>query len=150
MPRLPLSLFEREKIGVALIEDRSVSWAETGRTTGGYATTISREVTEKGGRDRYRPAVADGRAANALCRSRPRRLAVLGSLSGRAPGVTAEFRWCSSPVAIWADRGPVGSGILAPDPTTANLPTGLPQLVGKSMPLRVPDKGRCSPKRRRA
>lgn len=79
-------MFEREEIGVALIKDRSVSWAETGRTTGGYAITISREVTENGGRDRYRPAVADERAANGLCRSRPRRLAVLGPLSGRVPG----------------------------------------------------------------
>jgi IS30 family transposase len=52
MPGSPLSLFEREEIGVALIEDRSVSWAETGRRTGGYATTISREVTENGSRRR--------------------------------------------------------------------------------------------------
>jgi IS30 family transposase len=100
MPGLPLSLLEREEIGVALIADRSVSWAEIGRKTGRHATTISREVTENGGRDRYRPALADERAARALRRPRPRRLAVLGALRDR---VTTELKIGRSPFAIWAD-----------------------------------------------
>ena len=34
MPGAPLSLPEREEISLALIEDRSVPWAEIGRRTG--------------------------------------------------------------------------------------------------------------------
>jgi IS30 family transposase len=100
MPGAPLSLLEREEIGVLLIEDRSVSWAEIGRRTGRHATTIGREVIGNGGRDHYRPAIADARATRALCRPRSRRLAVLGPLRDR---VTAELKMGRSPSAIWAD-----------------------------------------------
>jgi IS30 family transposase len=100
MPGAPLSLPEREEISVALIEDRSVSWAEIGRRTRRHPTTISREVTDNGGRHHYRPALADGRAAKALCRARPRRLAMPGPLRDR---VTAELKTGRSPSAIWAD-----------------------------------------------
>ena len=73
MPGAPLSLPEREEISLALIEDRSMSWAEIGRRTGRHPTTISREVMASGGRERYRPAVADKRATKGLCRPRARR-----------------------------------------------------------------------------
>jgi IS30 family transposase len=50
MPGAPLSLPEREEIAVALIEDRSTSWAEIGRRTRRHPTTIMREVSANGGR----------------------------------------------------------------------------------------------------
>ena len=62
MPGTPLSLPEREEIAVALIEDRSTSWAEIARRVRRHPTTIMREVEANGGRDRYRPAIAERRA----------------------------------------------------------------------------------------
>ena len=100
MPGAPLSLPEREEISVALIEDRAVPWAVIGRRVSRPPTTISREVERNGGRNRYRPAVADRRASNQLCRRRPRRLATPGWLRDR---VTAELTEGRSPEAIWAD-----------------------------------------------
>ena len=100
MPGAPLSLPEREEIAVALIEDRSTSWAEIGRRTRRHPTTIMREVSANGGRDRYRPAIAERRAVTERCRARPRRLEVAGTLRDR---LTAELRLGRSPEAIWAD-----------------------------------------------
>jgi len=100
MPGAPLSLPEREEIGVALIEDRSVSWAEMGRRVRRHPTTVAREVLAGGGRDRYRPASADRHAAKARGRPRARVLAVAGPLRDR---VTVELRAGRSPWAIRAD-----------------------------------------------
>ncbi len=100
MPGAPLSLPEREEISRALIEDRLVAWAVIGRRIGRHPTTISREVTEHGGRAGYRPAIADRDAARARCRPRVRVLARPGALRDR---VTAELLCGRSPVAIWAD-----------------------------------------------
>ena len=100
MPGLPLSLLEREEISAALILDREVSWAALGRRVGRHPTTIAREVATGGGRDRYRPAVAQERAAVAVRRPRGCRLATPGVLRDR---VTSELRAGRSPVAIWAD-----------------------------------------------
>lgn len=100
MPGAPLSLPEREAIAVALIEDRSTTWAEIARRIRRHPTTIMREVTANGGRARYRPAVGDRRADTERSRARPRRLEVPGALRDR---VTAELRLGRSPVAIWAD-----------------------------------------------
>jgi IS30 family transposase len=100
MPGTPLSLPEREEIAVALIEDRSTSWAELARRTGRHRTTVMREVTANGGRSRYRPAIADRRADRQRGRVRPRRLELPGALRDR---VTAELRLGRSPEAIWAD-----------------------------------------------
>jgi transposase, IS30 family len=103
MPRtqyLPLSLFEREEISVALIEDREVSWAVISRRVGRCATTIAREVELAGGRSRYRPAVAHEHAAKRRARPRERLLSAPGSVRER---VTAELRLGRSPVAIHAD-----------------------------------------------
>ena len=100
MPGTPLSLPEREEIAVSLIEDRSTSWAEIARRVRRHPTTIMREVEANGGRDRYRPAIAERRAGTQRCRTRPRRLEVRGVLRDR---VTAELRPGRSPEAIWAD-----------------------------------------------
>ena len=100
MPGAPLSLPEREEIGIALIEDGSVPWVVIGRRIGRHPTTVMREVTANGGRTRYRPAVAEGRSAKERCRSRRHRLALAGQLRDR---VTAELKLGRSPVAIWAD-----------------------------------------------
>ena len=100
MPGLALSLLEREEISAGLIVDTEVSWAELGRRVGRHRTTVAREVNACGGRDGYRPAVAQQCAVTALRRARERRLAAPGVLRDR---VTAELRLGRSPVAIWAD-----------------------------------------------
>ncbi|MGH9077750.1 MAG: IS30 family transposase [Acidimicrobiales bacterium] len=91
---------EREEIGTALIEDWAVPWAEIGRRIGRHPSTVMREVSANGGRERYRPALAERRAEKERCRPRQRRLALAGALRDR---VTAELRLGRSPVAIWAD-----------------------------------------------
>jgi transposase, IS30 family len=100
MPGAPLSLPEREEIGLALIEDRSVPWAVIARRIGRHPTTVMREVAANGGRAHYRPALAERRAGKERCRPRARRLALAGQLRER---VTAELTLGRSPVAIWAD-----------------------------------------------
>lgn len=100
MPGAPLSLPEREEISRALIKDPRVSWAVIARRIERHPTTIAREVDTHGGRDRYRPAVADHAAQTARARARPRRLEVDGELRDR---VTRELRDGRSPEAIWAD-----------------------------------------------
>lgn len=100
MPGAPLSLPEREEISVALIEDRDASWASIARRVGRPPSTVMREVMRNGGRDSYRPAMADKRAQR--CRRRPRQrvLARPGWLRDR---VTSELALGRSPEAIWAD-----------------------------------------------
>jgi IS30 family transposase len=100
MPGAPLSLREREEISVALIEDRSASWAVIARRIGRHRTTVMREVVANGGRGHYRPALAERRADKERCRPRPHRLALAGALRDR---VTAELKLGRSPLAIWAD-----------------------------------------------
>lgn len=100
MPGLPLSLLDREEISAGLIAEQEVSWAALGRRVGRHPTTIAREVIAGGGRDRYRPAVAQARAEVAVRRPRECQLATPGVLRDR---VTAELRAGRSPVAIWAD-----------------------------------------------
>jgi IS30 family transposase len=99
MPGALLSLPEREEISLALIEERSMTWAEIGRRVGRPPTTVAREVAANGGRSGYRPAVAQRRAEEARARRRPRLLEVPGPLRDR---VTAELRQGRSP---WAIRG---------------------------------------------
>lgn len=96
----PLSLYEREEIGRALIENRDLSWAELARLTGRHPTTVAREVSRNGGRDGYRPATAELRAVELRRRPRLRLLEVDGPLRDR---VTAELGQGRSPLAIWAD-----------------------------------------------
>lgn len=100
MPGLPLSLLEREEISAGLIVDPEVSWAELGRRVQRHPTTIAREVNAAGGRDMYRPAVAQQCAVTALRRPRGCRLDEPGVLRDR---VTSQLRAGRSPVAIWAD-----------------------------------------------
>jgi len=100
MPGAPLSLPEREEISVALIENRDASWASIGRRVSRPPTTVMREVERNGGRYRYRPAVADKRAAR--CRRRPRER-VLQQPGWLRERVTAELAAGRSPEAIWAD-----------------------------------------------
>jgi IS30 family transposase len=96
MPGAPLSLPEREEIAVALIEDPAVPWAEIGRRLGRHPTTIAREVTGHGGRDGYRPAVAQRDAQAARARPRPARLAVPGPLRDRViTDRKMNCEWCS-------------------------------------------------------
>lgn len=100
MPGLPLSLYEREEIGVMLIRERDVGWAVIARRVGRHATTIAREVTGRGGRDGYRPALAQQAAQTALARPRCPMLAQPTTVSAR---VAEELKAGRSPYAIWAD-----------------------------------------------
>lgn len=100
MPGAPLSLPEREEIGVCLIRDPGLSWAEIGRRVARHGTTVAREVAAHGGRDRYRPAIAQRQAERDRCRPRPRLLEAEGPLRDR---VTAELTLGRSPYAIRAD-----------------------------------------------
>ncbi len=100
MPDAPLWLCEREEISRGLIENPDMSWAELARWVGRHPTTIAREVGRNGGRDRYRPAMAEQRAADARRRHRPRALETHGPLRDR---ITGELRLGRSPEAIWAD-----------------------------------------------
>jgi len=100
MPGEPLTLLEREEIAVALFEDPEVSWAEIGRRVCRHRTTVAREVTGRGGRSGYRPAVAQNAAVRARRRPRLSILAVPGGIRDR---VATELRQGRSPVAIWAD-----------------------------------------------
>ena len=108
MPGLPLSLPERDEISVSLIENRSMPWAEIGRRVRRDPTTIAREVTAGGGRDGYRPAVADRDAHRRLARPRARELAKPGVLRDR---VNRELRQGRSPLAIWADHRAEGLAV---------------------------------------
>lgn len=100
MPGAPLSLPEREEIGLALIEDRHVPWAVIARRIDRHPTTISREVTANGGRRHYRPALAERRSERCLRRPKTPILALAGPVRDR---VTAELKDGRSPEAIWAD-----------------------------------------------
>lgn len=100
MPGAPLSLLEREEIGLALITDPKVAWAVIARSVGRHPTTIAREVTVNGGRRHYRPAVAQQRSERCLHRPKTPMLALAGAMRDR---VTAELTAGRSPEAIWAD-----------------------------------------------
>ena len=100
MPDAPLSLYEREEISRGLIENPKVSWAKLARRVGRHPTSTAREVSRNGGRDSYRPATAEQRAADARRRCRPRRLEEPGPVRDR---ITTELKQGRSPEAIWAD-----------------------------------------------
>jgi IS30 family transposase len=105
MPGLPLSLFEREEISVALIANPLVAWAVIGRRVRRHPTTIAREVNAGGGRGGYRPAVAHEAAGVALGRQRECSLAAPGAVRDR---VIVELRRGRSPYAIHADLAAEG------------------------------------------
>ena len=100
MPGIPLSLHDRGEIAHALCENAEVSWAEIARRIGRHPTTIMRDVTMNGGRDKYRPAAADRRAGRCRRRPRARRLAELCELRTR---IRNELQLGRSPVAIVLD-----------------------------------------------
>lgn len=100
MPGTPLSSHDRDEIAHVLTENPDVSWAEIGRRIERYPTTIMREVTTNGGRNKYRPAAADRRAGRCRKRPRVRRLAAPGELRTR---LQAELKLGRSPVAIVLD-----------------------------------------------
>ena len=100
MPGLPLTLLDREEIGLMLVSMPGVSWAELGRRVDRHPTTVAREVIGHGGRLGYRPAVAHAAAVVALGRPRVCKLSVPGMLRDR---VVAELTAGRSPYAIVAD-----------------------------------------------
>lgn len=75
MPGAPLTLFEREEIGLALTANPAVAWAVIVRRIHRHPTTISREIEVNGGRSAYRPAVAEQRSERCLRRPRAALLA---------------------------------------------------------------------------
>ncbi|MFV0317060.1 MAG: IS30 family transposase [Microthrixaceae bacterium] len=77
-----------------------ISWAEIGRSIERHPTTIAREVSGRGGRCRYRLAIADKAAIAARSRRRPRLAALSDTVRDR---IRAELKCGRSPEAIWAD-----------------------------------------------
>ncbi len=72
--RQALSLAEREAISRGIVQALSVR--AIARTLGRAASTIAREITRNGGRERYRAVAADGRAWRAGARPKRCRLAL--------------------------------------------------------------------------
>jgi len=100
MPGAPLTLFEREEIGLALLDDRAVAWAVIARRIRRHPTTRAPRDRANGGCSAYRPAFAEQRSERCLRRPRPALLARPGELRDR---VTRELKLGRSPEAIWAD-----------------------------------------------
>lgn len=100
MPGAPLTLFEREEIGVALTGNPAVAWAVIARRLLRHPTTISREIEANGRRRGYRPAIAQRRSERCLRRPRAALLARPGELRDR---VTRELKLGRPPEAIRAD-----------------------------------------------
>jgi len=100
MPGAPLTLFEREEIGLALTDDRAVAWAVIARRIRRHPSTVSREFEANGGRGAYRPATAEQRSERCLRRPRAAPLARPGELRDR---VITELKLGRSPEAIWSD-----------------------------------------------
>src|SRR5215210_6396473 len=73
-----LSVAEREEIRAGLVAGWSL--AEIGRRLGRPTSTVAREVTRNGGRDRYLAWVAERRAGELCRRPKPSKLAVAGEL----------------------------------------------------------------------
>lgn len=107
MAHVPLSLLEREEIRVVLTEDQAVSCAAIGRRIGRHPTTVGRELERNGGRDCYRAATADARAARA--RRRPRAGLLVTDVALRA-AVTADLEAGFSPAGIAARLRDAGGG----------------------------------------
>jgi IS30 family transposase len=149
MPDAPLSLCERGEIKTGLLENRDMSWTELGRRIGRHRTSIAREVARNGGRDGYRPAMADQRAERARRRPRPRRLEAPGPLRDR---ICAESGLGRSPVAVWADLRVEGvegvpcvetiytgvyAGVLGVNPTECPRPARQPPSRGRGSASRT-------------
>ncbi len=90
MPGAPLTLFEREEIGLALLDDRAVAWAVIARRIRRHPTTVSREIEANGGRRAYRRPTRRG----AWAPGRRRRLGVTSTASAQWPCCRSAFRSC--------------------------------------------------------
>ena len=108
MPGPTLLLPEREEISRALTLDPTVSWARLAARVDRHRTTIAREVERNGGRDHYRSALADQRAARCARRRRPRLLEAPGELRDR---VTHELAAGRSPYATQPTSLPTTSRV---------------------------------------
>lgn len=88
---------------------------------------IAREVAHNGGREKYRPVMAERRAAEAGRRCRPRRLGEPGPVQER---VIAELKKGRSPVAIRADLRLGAEGVEYTPCVENHLPGRLHRGVG--------------------
>ena len=127
MAQTPLTLHEREEIGIALTLDPDQSWALMSRQLDRHPTTIRREVTANGGRHHYCPASAHSRASKNRLRHRARRLSHRGPLRDRVIGELVLGR---SPVAIWADLVADGVERVCPETIYAAVFSGTLGLKG--------------------
>lgn len=84
MPANPLTLHEREEIRCGIARSESVT--SIAARLGRHRSTIGREISRNGGRDRYRAFGAHERAG--ACRARPK----IGLLA-RCPELAAHVRW---------------------------------------------------------
>jgi IS30 family transposase len=95
---LRLSLAEREEISRGLAAGEPVR--AIARRLGRSASTVCREVTANGGRERYRACAADRRAVRLLCRPKPAKLAACPRLREAVEG-KLELRWSPQQIAAW-------------------------------------------------
>src|SRR5215472_13914555 len=95
---LRLSLAEREEISRGLAAGQSVR--AIARGLGRAPSTVCREVTVNGGRDRYRACVADRRAVRRMRRPKPAKLAQCPRLR-EAVKSKLELRWSPQQIAAW-------------------------------------------------
>lgn len=95
MPANPLTLREREEIRYGIGRSESVS--SIAARLGRHRSTIGREITRNGGRDRYRAFVAHDRAR--ACRARPK-VPLLARCPELAAHVTCRLEAKDSPMTI--------------------------------------------------
>jgi IS30 family transposase len=97
-PALRLSLAGREEISRGLAAGESVR--AIARGLGRAPSTVCREVTANGGRERHRACAADRRAVRLLRRPKPAKLAVCPRLREVVEG-KLDLRWSPQQIAAW-------------------------------------------------
>lgn len=91
---------QRQELFEWLNEEPNVNWTTLGKHLSLHRSSIQREVGRFGGRNGYRPALAQKTAEKAKSRPKVTKLSIAGELLER---VIKELKLHRSPVAIWAD-----------------------------------------------
>src|SRR6201981_2170453 len=100
-PRLALTLAEREEISRAIALDQSAR--SIARLLGRSPSSVSREISRKGGYDRYRAAPADGQAWKRARRPKRCKLATNSRLR-RSVAERLRLNWSPEQIAGWLKR----------------------------------------------
>jgi IS30 family transposase len=106
-----LSIEQREELAFSLAEVPEMTWTSVGLRVGVHRTTVTREVTLNGGRQRYCAVAAQHRADLERRRQRQGRLCAESVLRQR---VTAELVACRSPAVRGHEKVPAGGQMRSP------------------------------------